>query len=414
MRIVRRGRLSTALVAVLFAATAGCWWQPGGNANRSGHHALDSAIGIDSLDSLEEVWTGPAVQVIVGGRGYATGGRRHAVDLATGEVLWQWPEDPTHDGERMFFDGRRLLDAGGAPRSGYFLSQVSGRDGVTVDGWHVEFQPEAVRGTTVAGQSRPDPSAPLVSTVDVLDLEDSGRNWRAVTSVGDDDPNLPHLTIGPADVFAAGTGLLSTDPTSVATGLSLRAYTLDSAPPPCATDGSGDFPITYACPRFSVPLPGTSASSPVLSDDLATVYVGTDAGVLHAVDVATGALAWTADVGSAVTATPAVADGMVLVPTDAGLVAVDAGGCGAGTCGAAWSSTGTAAVTVQPAAVGGAVFVGDATGTLSAFAIAGCGAGTCTSSWSTDLGSTFTGPIAIGSTHLIADVDRTAHAFAPT
>lgn len=49
------------IVAVVAAAatSAGCWWQPGGNANRSGHDGVESVIGLESAPALTEVWTAP-------------------------------------------------------------------------------------------------------------------------------------------------------------------------------------------------------------------------------------------------------------------------------------------------------------------------------------------------------------------
>lgn len=77
-------------------------------------------------------------------------------------------------------------------------------------------------------------------------------------------------------------------------------------------------------------LDGAIATSPVLSSDGATAYVGT----LYAVDTAGGAVLWTAAVGAAVTQPPALAGDTLLVPTASGsLVALAAGGCGAATCG---------------------------------------------------------------------------------
>ena len=252
-----------------------------------------------------------------------------------------------------------------------------------------------------------------MTTIEVSDVELPARDWSAVTLVGGSVVPSP-VTIGGADVFAAGIGLVSTDPTSLVTGLSLRAYPLDQAPSPSAVDDDGGgFPVTYSCPRFATPFIGTTATSPVLSDDLATVYVGTDAGVLSAVDVTTGAIAWSADVGAPVTADPGVAGGTVLVPTASGLVALAGAGCGAATCEPLWSTTSTVPVTHQPASSAGAVFVASDDGTLAAYATAGCGAATCGPVWDVDLGQSITAPLSLGAGHLFATVDGTLHTFVP-
>ena len=160
---------------------------------------------------------------------------------------------------------------------------------------------------------------------------------------------------------------------------------------------------------------GTVATAPVLSDDLATVFVGTDAGVVYAVEVASGAVVWTADVGSSVAAAPAVADGVLLVPTSSsGLVALSADGCGASTCGVEWTTASSAAVLRQPVAAGGAVWAAADDGVLAAYPTGGCGTAVCDPVWQVDLGTSFTAPLAIGSGRLFATVDGTMHVFAPS
>ena len=215
-------------------------------------------------------------------------------------------------------------------------------------------------------------------------------------------------------VVVSGEGLVSTDPASTFTALGLRAYRLDGPPADCATDSGGEYPVTYGCPAWAVAVEGTSMTAPVVSDDLATVVVGTDAGLVYAISEATGSVLWTANVGSAVTADPGIAGDTDLVPTAAdGLVALPLAGCGAPSCAPAWTSASPAGVAQQPVAAGGAVFVGHDGGVLAAYPVGGCGSATCDPVWSTPLGGDFDGPMAIGSGHLLVTVDSVMHAFTP-
>ncbi|HKY67683.1 MAG TPA: PQQ-binding-like beta-propeller repeat protein [Acidimicrobiales bacterium] len=406
-------------VVAAAATSAGCWWQPGGNANRSGHNGVESVIGLESAPALTEVWTAPgrtSTPVVVGSRVFSVQGSVAARNVTTGALLWE-TNHPMGDALEGFYDGAEVLASGGSPRSGFTVFELDAATGQGRGGGLTGYRLQALRGSTRAGQSFPDPTFPVrLSTLYLADVDVPVRNWSAVMLAGQDAPAYPPPTIGSADVFAAGTGLVSTDPTSLATGLSLRAYPLDQAPAPCATyDDGGGFPVIYSCPRFATPLAGTVATAPVLSDDLSTVFVGTDAGVVYAVEVASGAVVWTADVESPVTADPAVADGALLVPTaSSGLVALSADGCGASTCGVDWTTASSAAVVRQPAAAGGAVWAATEDGALAAYPTGGCGTAVCDPVWQVDLGASFTAPLAIGSGRLFATVDGTMHVFAPS
>jgi outer membrane protein assembly factor BamB len=102
-----------------------------------------------------------------------------------------------------------------------------------------------------------------------------------------------------------------------------------------------------------LPLDGTNAWQPVIAGDGATVYTGTDAGTVYAVASATGAVQWSAAVGSAVTGSVALAGDTLYVPTASGdLVALAANGCGAATCDPVWSGATGASVDHQPAVTG--------------------------------------------------------------
>lgn len=420
MHLGRRFRVG--LAAVVLPALAGCWWSPSGGPNRSGHNPGETAIGVDTVATLAETAVladvgGASGPVVSGSRLYtAGGGRLWAFDAATGTEIWRNPEDPTSDAFRVDVDGGELLVTGGSGRLGYTLTRMDARTGQSLGPSPTRVDAfGTIRGSTLAGQSFPDNFAPvLVHSLVVGDPDDAARNWRAFLLVGESVPWATDPTIGAEHVFVTGRGLLSTDPTATAVGPSVRAYALAGGHTACATAGEPPYDVTYTCPDWSVPIDGTSSTTPVLSDDLATVFVGTDAGTVYAIEAATGAVRWTAAVGSAVTALPAVADGMVLVPTaSSGLVALPADGCGAATCAPVWTASTGASIDEQPVVAGGAVFTLSAGGLLDAYAVAGCGATTCAALWSDDLVASITQPMAVEDGRLFVTVDGDIHVYAP-
>ena len=112
--------------------------------------------------------------------------------------------------------------------------------------------------------------------------------------------------------------------------------------------------------------------------------VGT--GFVYAVDANTGVRRWKAPVSGFFPSSPAVSDGVVFVAGDR-LQAFAAGGCGATTCAALWTSDpfpppspSTPVLSGSPVVSGGVVYV-DAL-RLFAFDASGCGSPTCAPLWS--------------------------------
>jgi outer membrane protein assembly factor BamB len=201
-------------------------------------------------------------------------------------------------------------------------------------------------------------------------------------------------TLGGSALYDAGLGVLVTVPGDATRGNGLRAFALSGAPTGC-----GPATATHDCPLWATPLDGTTVSQPVIGDDGATLYVGTDVGTVYAVDATTGAVRWQAPVGSAVTGAVALADGTVFVPTASGdLVALAAGGCGDATCSPVWSGATGSSVSQQPAVAGEVVYTASADGSLHAFAAEGCGDDTtCPALWSESTGRQLSdGPIVSG------------------
>jgi len=412
----RPPRLVAGLVGVM-ALLGGCWVAPGGSPNRNGHNGVETVIGIDSAADMTETWQGPVgwpppPPIVFGRFVYSTlAGGLIARDVTTGDTVWTHPPYEVQVFDMFVQDGQLLVVSGGAPMS----EPIGVLHDLTTGQATWEFPPlppiQTLRGTLGAHVERPWRYA-REFTLEVADLARTPP-WSTPVLVAAQSW-APRPTMAAERVVVSGEGLVSTDPASTFTALGLRAYRLDGPPADCATDSGGEYPVTYGCPAWAVAVEGTSMTAPVVSDDLATVVVGTDAGLVYAISEATGSVLWTANVGSAVTADPGIAGDTVLVPTAAdGLVALPLAGCGAPSCAPAWTSASPAGVAQQPVAAGGAVFVGHDGGVLAAYPVGGCGSATCDPVWSTPLGGDFDGPMAIGSGHLLITVDSVMHAFTP-
>ena len=192
-------------------------------------------------------------------------------------------------------------------------------------------------------------------------------------------------TLGTGAFYASGHGTLATAPGDPGAGPAVRAYAVSESRPGCGADGAEE------CPLWAAPIDGTAPPA-VLGTDPGgpTVYIGTSAGTVYALDAATGAVRWTASVGAAVSASVALAEGVLYVPTaDGRLVALDATGT------TLWEASTGARIGVQPAVAGGVVYAGSDDGSVDAFPAAGCGATTCTALWSAEAGSRITGAPAV-------------------
>jgi len=174
-------------------------------------------------------------------------------------------------------------------------------------------------------------------------------------------------------------------------GNGVRSFAVAAAPATCPPPA----PAGFACPQWGTALPGGTATDPVLGPGETTLYVATDAGAVHAVDTATGAVTWSAAVTGAGAAPPALAQGALYVPTAGGVVVLDAAS-GA----VRFTATTGSPVKVQPAVAGGVVYAGAADGTVAAFGAGGCGAATCAPRWSDATGSAITGAPAVDLGHL--------------
>lgn len=403
-------RVRAAGIALLTLTVSGCFWSsPGANPGRNAHNVFEEEITPETVADLEELWmasemvgeVGPpvtsnrAVHVL----SYSSAGPRvYGIDPGTGAQLWEAPagvpdmaivSDPIVAGDAVWV-GHGFGSLGGNyvtnlldPATGEIVG--SARGGL-VDG---------VRGSrhlahSVGWSSSIDSLFALSAAVE--DSDAPGTGWSGTIDIGSlgQDRSWPALTLGEENVYQAGSGILAAEDGDFDRGNGIRAYPVDgpkSCPPPIEV---------VRCPTWATALDGTGATSPVLARDETTaldgtVFTGTDAGTMHAIDAQTGAISWSTDVGAEVGAEPALADGKLYVPAaDGRLVVLDAASGDT-----LWEATAGDALSVQPAVAGGVVFTAAEDGSLHAFDAAGCDGTTCNPLWSASVGSEITGAPAI-------------------
>jgi outer membrane protein assembly factor BamB len=230
----------------------------------------------------------------------------------------------------------------------------------------------------------------------VTDLADASRSWTMFVG----DGHTTTAAVGGDRLLFAHRGRL-------------LAFTVER--PDCTEVIPGVFTCT---PLWERTLPA-NATTPVLSVDGATVFVGDAAGNLWALDATDGAVRWRAELGGSgargLGAAPTVGDGRVYaVATDGSVFAFAADGCGAPTCAPLWSASTGGPVSRQAALAGGVLYVGGEDGALDAFLAAGCRRPTCRAVWDESLGSEVTGgPVVAGGRLLVGTADGRLIAFRP-
>ena len=359
-----RIRTRAVLLAAVVIATPGCWLQPGGSAGRSYHAPWESTVTSATVDDVVELWrspmpttsrgTGPVLAPVgLDGVVYAAdrAGGLAAFDLATGAQQWGteqylWGADPVIGDPVVLLDSYGLLvpvtfsDAD--PATSYY-SQMGGHHlGVYGGGAPLAIIPD---GWAAVATSTPEGGPPLAWL------------YPANTSV------TPMVTLGPDDAIPAyalaGESVLWSEDTDAVAFLECPVYPAPDCTPSWRTP-LGDRPIGPAV---------------VGTDAVAYVDVG---GTVHVLDLATGAVRFRGEAGGAVSVPPAVANGTILVATDAGrLVAFPADGCGRSVCRPLWKASIGAAPATAPVAGAEVAYVARAGGGIAVFDLAGCQSRRC-------------------------------------
>jgi outer membrane protein assembly factor BamB len=394
-RFVRRAVL---VVAVSMVSTA-CWPAAGQGPDRQGHNPFETKFTPATVATLEHAWTatlddGAVGAPVVSGRTVVVGDAVtvYGVDAATGTRRWTLTTRApgiTGMSVGVAANGRVLVTDGTTGGGGtWFTDWVDVSTGATVGSLEGGIV-DSARGSWILQRT---PGAVIAGEWDVFQVTDLATGARGGGAFLGSFSRFP-LTLGVERAYHANDATVA-------------AYTAreDCAP-------------TNDCLVWTTPLAGQVTGPPVLADGETTVYVGTSAGLLYAVDATDGDVLWTAELGGAPTAEPALADGTLFVPTTGSsgdrLVALAAAGCGSPTCSTAWTAP-LGGRGRQPAVAGGVVFVGTTGGTLDAVAAAGCGAATCPASWSADVGAAITGAPAVSNGHVFVGTgDGRLVAYAP-
>jgi len=381
----RRRRLAAGLglAALAFGAT-GCWPSPGQGPNRDAHNTQETTLTAANVASLDEVWAapldGPAYvpvnnpsgELVTGHGGVYVNDRSTAYrfDPATGERDWTF-ELPDHFPEGQMAEMGQVVVAGDDVLVGYgsvgdwtgegSIWTTTRRDpatGAQRSTLYTGGQPMAVRGddALLAG-NRCTEGVACTARYAVFDLVTGGATG---SQIGANLWRYAPPTLGSNAIFSTNITLRPTPSSQV------QAHPLTGLnPDPLWVTNLGQM---------------ASAMAPVLSADESTLYVGTAGAevghTLFALDAFTGAILWSVDVGTQVTAAPALADGVLYVPTSTGLVVVDDGGD------ILWRAQAGTWISGQPAVAGGVVYTGALDGTVRAFDAEGCGSPTCGTLWS--------------------------------
>lgn len=404
LRSLAAGGAAVALASVL----AGCWYQPGQGPNRAAHNAFETEIGVGNVADLTEQWSADTDGANVGNPIVSNGGV-HVADSAeswygfnpaTGARRWahhvENPGIPLAMGPAIS-DGDRVLVSSGIGNLGghYSSSWLDAATGVNLGAGDGSGLVDSLRGTRSAWRHVGFGSGtPVVTSLSVRDSADPSFGWSGPIHISTGGGSAPAVTLGSDAVYQAGNGTIGQGGSTPTFGNGVRAWPLTN-PDECVPSAP-----TFACPSWSLALSGTSTTVPVLSDDENVLYTVNNVGTVFAVST-DGFLQWSATLGSPSTGIPALADGVLYVPTQAGLFAVDADGCGGASCPPLWRGADggvTGGATRQPAVANGVVYAAWGDGSLRAFDADGCGGGSiCGSLWSDSVGSPVTGAPAVSS-----------------
>ena len=389
------------LLAVLMA---GCFWTvPGQGANRQAFNSLEDQITPATVGSLQQVWSvqldeGPAGDPVTSWSGVHVNDAHSVYGLATGTGAEQWQYSvaaPLSVGQPFVRDDKVLVGLanlnvaipGTSEAKTVILDAASGA--VTGEDLHGAIR--GLRGSHALFASAQwyrfgviQPIWLWLFSARVTDLDTSELLYDHIFDTGDSSQTLGmDMTLASHWVY-----LWQNAPAAGGPPQGLRGYALAGGAPAPGCDGGG----IYTCPQWA---DQTIGFAPVLSNNQTIAY---SAGVtqVKAFDASTGAVLWTGSLGFPAPALPALANGLLYVPTESGTLEVfDADGCGAPTCAPLWSASALSPITEQPAVAGGVVYTASADGFVRAFDAAGCATPPCAPIWSASTGSPITGAPAV-------------------
>jgi hypothetical protein len=413
--------------ALLAATLAGCWWpQTGAGPDRRAHNSAETAITAATVGSLHHLWSaptdGPAGDPVTSTAGVHVDGTDRVYAFHTnGTPRWSvvvpngW--SPIADFTSVLVDGDGVLAVHEGLESTEWIDPANAGlwlDAATGAPAGTGIMADGVRDGLLAGSHSRYLDGIYGETLQVADAA-TGQivegGLLAVSFIGSRAEAPSHVTLGASAVFQSGPGLRSDN-------LGIEALGVRGFPRQGGADNCGPPQLPrFACATWITDLAGTSATPVVVSADQSTLYVGVD-GTLHVLDAATGAILWTAPVGSTITDAPAVGQGRVFVPTSGGQLAVlPADGCGVAVCTPTWTGTTGSAITVQPAIVGtgsaAVVITGGADGGVDAVRATGCGAATCAPLWSGSAGAPVTGAPAVSNGAIYLGTEAGLVVFGP-
>jgi outer membrane protein assembly factor BamB len=385
---MRRNGLRVAAIGAVSLGLAGCFWPaPGAGPGRTAYNSFETEITPATVADLALEWTatgdgaamGPPITSLRGVHASDPVGV-YAFSFDTGARLWTQPVPPTApfvvgpvvaDGDRV------VLGYGFGNLGGNWITSV--RDAAT----GTDLGSAGVRNGLVDGLEGGillthafhfGSGTPVVTSMAVSNLASPGTGWSSNIDFGNGGVSRA-LTLGHTRIYGAGGGPIS--PTS--SGNAVRAYLVATPPAQCPAPA----PAGFGCPVWVTPISGTTATPPVIDgSNESVVYTGTNVGDVYALDTATGSILWTSAAAAPgqVTDTPALAGGYLYVPTTTGLLVLDAA-----TGATEWTAP-AGSLGVQPAVAGGLVFTGAQDGTVMAFDATGCGAPSCGALWNVDSG----------------------------
>lgn len=379
-------RRIAALAGVLALATtlSGCWVQAGYDEGRSYWNDGETTLTTATVGGLAAQWDAPAPVVgpVYGDLLYVRDGLTvSAVGVADGQTRWSVDLVAASGYAADHLSPGPMAVAGGRLRVPF--SYVTHGGSVIVD---------AASGAVVSGGGGPGGGTEVGPPAVVDDELVSGRIILLGASL-----NLlaavfwdyrPTFVLSATGSTRPG-GSFAVVGDRVAWSLATEATGFGPACPPYPAPA----PPEYCAPDWRLDLGAVPTGVAALGTDRA-VYTD-DSGTVTVVDMATGAVEWTAELG-ATASRPAVVGSTLFVGAGGELLALPADGCGAPVCGPTWTAPGGSAI-----AGGDVVYTADG-GDVVAYPAAGCGAPTCAPLATLSVAGLDLTPVVVGGGRLFA------------